>query len=97
MYDITSFIQSVDKVILNPLIILMFSLALLYFVYGVIRFLSLDAADKTRDEAKNAILWGIVGMFIMFSVYGIIKILLSTFGITSTDVGSPASQYIKFN
>ncbi len=73
----------------------MFSLALLYFVYGVIRFLSLDAADKTRDEAKNAILWGIVGMFIMFSVYGIIKVLLSTFGITSTDVG-PASQYIKF-
>lgn len=95
MYDITLFIQSVDRVILNPLIILMFSLALLYFVYGVIRFLSLDAADKTRDEAKNAILWGIVGMFIMFSVYGIIKVLLSTFGITSTDVG-PASQYIKF-
>ena len=74
----------------------MFAVAFLYFVYGIVRFLSTDAGDKggTRVEARNAMLWGIVGMVVMFSVYGLIRLVLSTFGITS--VGTTVAPIIRY-
>ena len=78
---IVPFLYRVNDLILNPLILLAFGLSLVYFVYGVIKFLSLEAGDKNKKEAQDAILWGIVGMVIMFSVFGIIRFVLSTVGV----------------
>ena len=93
---IVPFLNRVNDVILNPLILLAFSLAFLYFFYGIVKFLSLDGGDKTRKEAQDAILYGIIGMVIMFSVYGIIKFVLATFGIAENDDSlKTAGQFIK--
>ena len=86
--DITSFLNKVNALILNPLILLMFSVSFVYFIYGIVKFLSADVADKSREEARNSIMWGIVGMVIMFSVYGIIKFILYTYGIPTTGPGA---------
>ena len=80
---IVEFLKKVDNLVLNPVILLLFAVSVVYFLYGIVKFLSLESGDKSRDEARNAILWGIIGMVIMFSVYGIIKFLLSSFGITT--------------
>ena len=82
---IVPFLNKVSALILNPLILLAFSLAFLYFIYGIVKFLRLEGGDKTRKEAQDAILYGIIGMVIMFSVYGIIKFILATFAIPATD------------
>ncbi len=81
---IVPFLYKVNNIILNPIITLLFAVSGAYFVYGIVKFLSSDAGDKTsaRIEARNSIMWGIVGMVIMFSVYGIINFVLGTFGIT---------------
>ncbi len=92
---IVPFLDRVNNLILNPLILLVFALSLVYFFYGIIKFLSLDAADKSRKEAKDAIMWGIVGMTIMFSVYGIIHFVLASFGISNGDIPSTARQFIN--
>ena len=75
----------------------MFGLSFLYFTYSVVKFLRLEAGDTARNEARSAILWGIFGMLIMFSVYGIINyLIMPTFGITQSDIGSPdALKYLK--
>lgn len=85
---IIPFLNRVNDLILNPLILLVFALSFVYFFYGVVQFLRMDAADKGRDEARNAILWGIVGMAIMFSVYGLIRFVLTTFGLPTTGPGA---------
>lgn len=84
-FTITTFLNKFNYYILNPIILLMFGLSLVYFLYGVIKFLSIDAGEKgnERIEARNSIMWGIVGMVVMFSVYGLITAVLRTFGITS--------------
>ena len=98
MITIVPFLQRVNGVILNPLILLAFSLAFLYFIYGIVKFLSLEGGDKTRKEAQDAILYGIIGMVIMFSVYGIIKFVLATFGIPEGDDSlKNAAQFIKLS
>lgn len=83
---IVPFLLKVNKVILNPIISLLFALAFVYFIYGIIKFLSLEPGDKAREEARSAMLWGIIGMVIMFSVYGIIHFVLGTFGIQESDI-----------
>ena len=83
------FLNKVNNVILNPLILLMFAVSFVIFAYSAVKFLSLDPGDKARDEAQKSMMWGIAGMVIMFSVFGIIRFVLSTFGIPTGDV-----QYI---
>ena len=83
---IVPFLHRVSDLILNPIILLLFAVSFVYFIYGVIKFLSHEAGDKTREEARSAIIWGIVGMVIMFSVYGIIGFVLNTFDIQPGDV-----------
>ena len=55
---IVPFLDNVNKFVLDPLILLLFALSFAYFAYGVVKFLQLDAADKSRVEARNAILVG---------------------------------------
>jgi hypothetical protein len=40
-----------------------------------------QTSDTNREEGKRKIFWGLFGMFIMFSVYGIIRLILGTFEI----------------
>ncbi len=93
--SVATLIGRVNYYIFNPLIMLMFSLATVYFIYGVIKFLSSDASGKGTDriEARNAIMYGIIGMVIMLSVYALIKLVLSSFGITVSDTVKPYVRY----
>lgn len=93
---IVPFLVRVIDLIINPLILLVFSLAFLYFVYGIFNFLNLDmnAVDKSRKEARDAIIWGIVGMVIMFSVFGVIKFVMDTFGIDKIDISTDAHGFL---
>ena len=88
--SIVHFLNKFNNLVLNPFILLLFGVSFVYFIYGVIKFLSKDAGDKGqgRTEARNSIFWGIVGMLIMFSVYGVIRFVLATFGISPSDVTS---------
>lgn len=90
------FLDKVVDLIINPILLLLFALSFLYLVYGIFNFLRQDmnAADKTRAESRDAIMWGIVGMVIMFSVFGLIQVVLGTFGITKSDVNSPDAEKI---
>jgi len=82
--SIVPFLNKVSGAILNPLILILFSVAFVYFAVGVVRLITADAGKK--EEGKNAVIWGLVGMFIMFSTYGIIRLLLDSFEIKKADV-----------
>jgi hypothetical protein len=79
--DITQFLNKVNDLILNPIIRLAFVIALLVFFWGIFEFIRSETADKGREQGKKKILYGLLGMFIMFSAYGIIRLILNTFGI----------------
>jgi hypothetical protein len=79
---IVPFLNLLNRYILNPLIILVFAIAFLIFFWGIVSFINSDTSDTKRVEGKKKIVWGLVGMFIMFSAYGIIRLLLDTFGLS---------------
>ena len=69
--------------IINPVIILGFVVATIVFFYGIIGLISKSGDSSDLAKAKQAVTYGVVGLFVMFSVYGILRIVLSTFNRTN--------------
>ena len=83
MAALNQFLGKVVVEIINPLILLLAASAFVLFVWGVYEFIA-NAGDETkRKEGRSAILWGLVGLTIIFGAYGIINLALGTFGIPS--------------
>jgi len=78
--SITTLMASINRVIINPLIVFMFALAIVYFLYGLMQYLLSPDNEEIRRNSKQHMLWGIIGMFIMIAVFGIMNILLTTLG-----------------
>jgi hypothetical protein len=74
----------INQYILNPIIVLMFLVALVVFFWGLVELIR-DAGGEGKETGRRHIMWGIVGLFIMVAVYGIIRIILSTFGLSSPE------------
>lgn len=79
--SVDSFVANLGKLIINPLIVLLFALAAVYFIYGVFQFISNAENEEKRTEGKNHMLWGIIGLVVMIGVWAILNIVLNTFSL----------------
>lgn len=81
--SVLTFIGKVSTNILNPIIAILFSVALAYFIYGVVAFIWNPDSEEAREKGKRGMLWGVIGMFIMVSVFGIMRFLINSIGADS--------------
>jgi phosphotransferase system glucose/maltose/N-acetylglucosamine-specific IIC component len=82
MSELYKFTAKVITQVINPLILLLSAGAFVVFVWGMFEFI-LNAGNSTkREEGKKAILWGIVGLVVIFGAYGIINVAIATFNVT---------------
>ena len=73
--EATKLISNIKDYILNPIIGFMFAVAVVMFIYGIVEYIwSADNEDKVAVGKKHMI-YGIIGMFVMIGVYGILNIL----------------------
>jgi len=79
--NVDTFIGNVNRLIVNPLIGMMFAVALVYFLYGVYQFISNAENEEMRTAGKQHMVWGIVGLTIMIGVFSIIRLALNTFNV----------------
>jgi|GEM_PF-581417 len=92
-------VNKINQVILFPLITLLMALAFLVFLYGCFEYVRKSSSDQGREQGKQHILWGVIGMFIMLSAYSILSLAAGTFGIglfnadsIGCDASSPVAQ-----
>lgn len=68
---------------------LLFAVATAFFLYGVVQFL-MNAEDQEKQaKGKAFMIWGIVALAVMFSVWGLVGVLQNTFDVkdsTSPDL-----------
>jgi len=76
-----SLLNKILENIVTPVVYLIMALAVVYFVWGVLVFIKNADNPEKREEGYQHMIWGIVGIFIMISARGIIKIILSTMGL----------------
>jgi hypothetical protein len=95
MQTASTIINRLVDLIINPLILLVFACGFFLFMWGLVKFLWNSREGEINDNGKQHMLWGVVGMFIMVSVYGIINLITGTFGITEQNAtnASNAGSY----
>lgn len=78
MQPIDNLIGKINDNILNPLVLLLAGIAMVYFLWGVFEYVrDYDSAEE-RSKGARHMLWGIIGMFIMFSAFGIMNLIAAT-------------------
>lgn len=80
-----TFAQSLVDAANSIVIPVLFGVAFLSIIYGVVKYFFLHSdSEESRREGRYFVIWGIVGTVILFSVWGIVYILLDTLGISPT-------------
>jgi hypothetical protein len=89
--DILIWLKCIIGAAIIPLI---FTLAFLFFLWGMVMYIRGSDDVKKREESKKFIYWGIIGLTVMISVWGIVKIVNTTFGFGNT-VPTLQTDYLK--
>ncbi len=61
---------------------LLFAAAFAAFFYGIVVFIFNTDDDKKRSEGKDWMKWSIVALFVMFTLWGIVGVLVNTFNVS---------------
>lgn len=63
--------------VINPLVGLLMSCAVLFFFFSVIRYMS-TSSEEAKGKFKENIVWSIIGLFVLVSFFGLARILHNT-------------------
>jgi hypothetical protein len=67
---------SIVKLVNDSVVPLVYAIAFILFLIGMVRFFFLGG-EEGREKGKAFMLWGIIGFVVMFSVWGIVRLLLT--------------------
>lgn len=55
------------------------TLALVLFFVGIVRYVAKSGDAHGKAEERQIIMWGLIALFVLFSIWGILRILNNTF------------------
>ncbi|MDP2669312.1 MAG: hypothetical protein Q8P07_05830 [bacterium] len=89
--DITSILET-GKTILSSLIPILMILATVVFLYGVITYITAGGDEEKAATGRAYIIWGVIGLFAMVAIWGLVLALVSTFQVGNTGIPSSIGQ-----
>ncbi len=63
--------------LIDGLVVIVVALGLVFFLWGLAKFILNAGDEKGREAGKQVMFWGIIALFVMISVWGIINFLQS--------------------
>jgi len=66
--------------ILDYIIPILITLAVVYFIWGVIQY-TVSGDEEKKKKARGMIIQGLIGLFVIVAFWGIIALITSTFGV----------------
>lgn len=84
--SVPEIVTKVSTVVLDPIIALLFGVAIIVFWWGVAEYFWQSDSSAARKIATQHMIWGVLGMFIMFAAFAIIRIIANTIGVDPTDI-----------
>ena len=87
--DAFSILTDIGRIIqaITPVIV---ALALLYFFWGLAKYILAAGDESAQADGKKIMIMGVIALFVIVSVWGLVQVLNSTFGIDrGTQVSPP--------
>ncbi len=75
------------KDLLDKLVILLVALAVVWFIWNVIKYV-MSGDEEGKGKAKEQMIWGIIAIAVIVSVWGLVEILQNIFGVRTTGPGN---------
>ena len=72
--------------ILNTIIPILIVLGVVYFVWGVISYVIGDD-EEAKKKGRNRIIYGIIGLVVIVGMWGLVRIVTTTFGLNNINGG----------
>lgn len=66
---------------LNLLVPVLITIAVIYFIYGVIKFIASGGDEEAKKLGRATIINGLIGLFVIVAFWGIIGIVQNTLGV----------------
>ena len=79
--ELLSYITCLIGTAVIPLI---FALAVAMFVYGVVQYVINTTNEEKRQKGKQLMIWGILALTVMISVWGLVHIAGNTFHLNTS-------------
>ena len=75
--DFKSVSKNIYDSIITSIVDLLLVAAFVFFAWSIFRFIASEGDRK--DQAKDTLFWGVIALFLMASVWGLVKIASETF------------------
>ena len=70
--------------IIAKIIPIVFALAIIYFFWGIVQFIRGAGDPKKASEGKSIMIYGVIAIAVMVSLFGLVTWLQDTLGLSST-------------
>lgn len=77
-----SVLDLIVQIFINPIVVLIFSLGLMMFMWGLVEFMWKSDSSTAWETGVKHMTYGVLGMFMMVAVWGIIGLIANTLGLT---------------
>ena len=82
--NIETFVSSIGRVVGLALPIVV-AIALLAFFWGLVKFIFAQGNEESKADAKKIMLWGLIALFVMVAVWGLVRFIGDALGISQGD------------
>lgn len=89
--NVKTLVGSIGDVV-NLLIPIVFAIALLVFFWGLVKYIFGKGEDK--EQAKKTMIYGVIALFVMAAVWGLVAWIGSAVGIDTTTGGPDVGNLI---
>jgi len=81
--------------ILSAVVPLLITVALIVFIWGLIQYLLKVGDEEQRRQGVQLMLWGVIAIFVMSSVWGLVALLQNTFSVQRNEAIVPRAPDIS--
>jgi hypothetical protein len=71
------------KTLIGSVVPLLMIIATVVFLWGIISYIMAAGDEEKVKEARSYIIYGLIGLFVMVSVWGLVGVIAGTFGVGS--------------
>lgn len=80
---VETFVQSIGRLVALALPIVV-AIALLAFFWGLVKFIFAQGNEEAKGEGKKIMIWGLVALFVMVAVWGLVGFIGQALNIQTT-------------
>jgi predicted permease len=75
-----SIVENSISQIVTYIVTILSAACVVIFIWGVVKYLFKGDSDEARQKGRRLMIWGIIALFVIFGIWGILEILTGIYG-----------------